>query len=46
VYSTSFQNFSVRFPRILRVRDDKTAAEIDTLESVRRLVTDGASVEE
>jgi DNA ligase-1 len=34
--------YALRFPRILRVRDDKTPAEIDTLESVRRLVTDGA----
>lgn len=29
--------YALRFPRILRVRDDKTPAEIDTLESVRRL---------
>ncbi|HJU54199.1 MAG TPA: ATP-dependent DNA ligase [Pyrinomonadaceae bacterium] len=34
--------YALRFPRILRVRDDKSPAEIDTLESVRRLVTDGA----
>jgi len=37
--------YALRFPRILRVRDDKTPAEIDTLESVRKLVTDGAGVE-
>ncbi|MBA2340365.1 MAG: ATP-dependent DNA ligase [Pyrinomonadaceae bacterium] len=30
--------FALRFPRILRLRDDKTVAEIDTLEAVRRLV--------
>jgi DNA ligase-1 len=29
--------YALRFPRILRLRDDKTAAEIDTLEVVRRL---------
>ncbi len=29
--------YALRFPRILRRRDDKPAAEIDTLESVRRL---------
>ena len=33
--------YALRFPRILRVRDDKTPAEIDTLESVRRLTTSG-----
>ncbi len=30
--------FALRFPRILRLRPDKTVAEIDTLETVRRLV--------
>lgn len=30
--------FALRFPRILRLRPDKTTAEIDTLETVRRLV--------
>jgi DNA ligase-1 len=30
--------YALRFPRILRLRDDKTVAEIDTLETVRRLV--------
>ncbi|MBV9209087.1 MAG: ATP-dependent DNA ligase, partial [Acidobacteria bacterium] len=29
--------YALRFPRILRLRDDKTVAEIDTLEAVRRL---------
>ena len=29
--------YALRFPRILRVRNDKPAAEIDTLETVRRL---------
>lgn len=29
--------FALRFPRILRLRPDKTVAEIDTLETVRRL---------
>ncbi|MDT7541076.1 MAG: ligase 1 [Acidobacteriota bacterium] len=29
--------YALRFPRILRLRDDKTADEIDTLEAVRRL---------
>lgn len=30
--------YALRFPRILRFRPDKTVAEIDTLETVRRLV--------
>ena len=30
--------YSLRFPRILRLRTDKTAAEIDTLAAVQRLV--------
>jgi DNA ligase 1 len=30
--------YALRFPRILRLRTDKTAAEIDTIETVRRLV--------
>ncbi len=30
--------YALRFPRILRLRPDKKAAEIDTLETVRRLV--------
>lgn len=29
--------YALRFPRILRLREDKTAAEIDTVETVRRL---------
>src|SRR5215213_6879141 len=30
--------YALRFPRILRLRPDKTAADIDTLETVKRLV--------
>lgn len=33
--------YALRFPRILRLRPDKTAVEIDTLETVRRLVETG-----
>jgi DNA ligase-1 len=29
---------AMRFPRIIRIRTDKSPAEIDTLESARRLV--------
>jgi DNA ligase-1 len=29
--------FALRFPRIVRLRPDKVAAEIDTLETVRKL---------
>ena len=29
--------FALRFPRIARIRTDKSAAEIDTLETCRRL---------
>lgn len=29
--------YALRFPRIVRLRDDKTVAEIDTLETVKRL---------
>ncbi len=29
--------FSLRFPRILRIRDDKAVDEIDTLDSLRCL---------
>jgi DNA ligase 1 len=30
--------YALRFPRILRLRDDKSVAEIDTVETVRKLV--------
>ncbi|HVG38529.1 MAG TPA: hypothetical protein VM870_04535, partial [Pyrinomonadaceae bacterium] len=33
--------YALRFPRILRLRDDKTVTEIDTLETVGRLVEGG-----
>jgi DNA ligase-1 len=33
--------YALRFPRIVRVRDDKPADEIDTLERVRELAGDG-----
>jgi DNA ligase 1 len=29
--------FSLRFPRIVRIRDDKPASEIDTLDRVREI---------
>jgi DNA ligase-1 len=35
--------FAMRFPRIVRIRDDKTASEIDTLGTVEALFTDQAS---
>jgi DNA ligase 1 len=35
--------FAMRFPRIVRVRDDKTPAEIDTLATVEALFADQAS---
>jgi DNA ligase-1 len=35
--------YALRFPRILRLRDDKTAAEIDTLDAVRRLAESGGA---
>jgi DNA ligase-1 len=35
--------YALRFPRILRLREDKTPEEIDTLDAVRRLVTEGES---
>jgi len=38
--------YALRFPRILRLRPDKTAKEIDTLETVRRLVEETNSTEE
>lgn len=37
---------AVRFPRILRWRKDKKAAEADTLEAARRLMDGGAAAEE
>jgi DNA ligase-1 len=33
--------YALRFPRILRLRDDKAVAEIDTVETVRKLVGSG-----
>jgi len=35
--------FAMRFPRIVRIRDDKSPAEIDTLPAVEALFTDQAS---
>ena len=35
--------FALRFPRIARLRPDKTPAEIDTLETCRRLAAAAAS---
>ena len=35
--------FAMRFPRIVRIRDDKTPAEIDTLATVEALFSDQAS---
>ena len=35
--------FAMRFPRIVRIRDDKTPSEIDTLATVRALFTDQAT---
>jgi DNA ligase-1 len=37
--------YALRFPRILRLRDDKSVAEIDTVETVRKLATNGADDE-
>jgi DNA ligase-1 len=34
--------FALRFPRIVRLRPDKPVAEIDTLETVRRLAEAGS----
>jgi DNA ligase 1 len=33
--------YALRFPRILRLREDKTPEEIDTLDAVRRLAREG-----
>ena len=38
--------FALRFPRILRLRPDKTTADIDTLDTVRRLVEANDSSQE
>jgi len=35
--------YALRFPRILRLRPDKTTSDIDTLETVRRLIGDTPS---
>jgi DNA ligase-1 len=35
--------YALRFPRILRLRTDKTVAEIDTVETVRKLLPGSAS---
>lgn len=35
--------FALRFPRIVRIRDDKTPAEIDTLDTCRRLAAVAAA---
>ncbi|GJG86134.1 DNA ligase [Gemmatimonadetes bacterium T265] len=35
--------YALRFPRILRVRDDKPAAEVDTLAAVRALAGEGGA---
>jgi DNA ligase-1 len=37
--------YALRFPRILRLRDDKTVAEIDTLETVRRLAESSSQIQ-
>lgn len=37
--------YALRFPRILRLRDDKTVDEIDTLEAVSKLVGEGEADE-
>ena len=38
--------YALRFPRILRRRDDKSPEEIDTLDAVRRLVQEGNGEDE
>ncbi len=35
--------FALRFPRIVRLRDDKPASEIDTLDTVRQLAGEGST---
>lgn len=34
--------YALRFPRILRLREDKTVEEVDTVEAVRKLAGEGA----
>jgi DNA ligase-1 len=34
--------YALRFPRIVRLRDDKPASEVDTLAAVRALAEGGA----
>ncbi|HYL97568.1 MAG TPA: ATP-dependent DNA ligase [Blastocatellia bacterium] len=38
--------YALRFPRIVRLRPDKSAAEIDTIETVRRLAEQGSVSEQ
>lgn len=38
--------YALRFPRILRLRPDKTVSEVDTLETVRRLVEHSENTQE
>lgn len=38
--------FALRFPRIVRLRDDKPASEIDTLETVKKLAEEEGTGEE
>jgi DNA ligase-1 len=38
--------YALRFPRILRLRPDKTTTDIDTLETVRRLVECGENTQQ
>ncbi|NEU81740.1 hypothetical protein [Nostoc sp. UIC 10630] len=37
MFDTSSSGFALRFPRILRIRNDKPSEEIDTLQTVQRL---------
>ena len=38
--------YALRFPRILRLRPDKTTTDIDTLDTVKRLVEAATSITE
>jgi DNA ligase-1 len=38
--------YALRFPRILRLRPDKTVSEVDTLETVRQLVEHSETTQE